>query len=99
MITHHFIPCVLKFTSAVGDDSLWKELNRAILLKLRNDDDDPLVILAALETFEALIDAFGEDYLQPLLADIMPYITEVFETVDPEIEAATKKFTQKWKPY
>lgn len=89
LVTHHLIPCVLKFTSAVGDDSLWKELNRAILLKLRNDDD-PLVILAALETFEALIDAFGEDYLQPLLADIMPYITEVFETVDPEIEAATK---------
>ncbi|XP_068219610.1 HEAT repeat-containing protein 1-like [Palaemon carinicauda] len=90
MITYHFIPCVLQFTNAVGDDSLWKELNRAILLKLRNDDE-PIVILAALETFEALIDAYGEDYLQPLLADIMPYITEVFETVDPEIEAATKE--------
>lgn len=84
----------LEVHHAVADDSLWKDLNRAVLLRLRNDDE-PLVILGALETFQALIDTFGEDYIQPLLADIMPYITEVFETLDPEVEAATKDIYNK----
>ncbi|KAG7163696.1 HEAT repeat-containing protein 1-like [Homarus americanus] len=89
-ITNHLVPCITKFAIAIGDDSLWKTLNRQILLRVRNDDQ-PMVILAALETFRALMETLGEDFLQPLLADTMPYITEVLESTDPDVEAATRE--------
>ncbi|XP_076056131.1 HEAT repeat containing 1 homolog l(2)k09022 [Oratosquilla oratoria] len=88
-LSDHLIPCVVKFTIAVGDDSLWKDINRQILLRVRNDDD-PKVILAALDMFEALVDQLGEDYLQPLLADTIPYVTEVLESLNTEVEVKTK---------
>lgn len=50
----------------------------------------PQVILAALTTFEGLVDSLGEDYLQPLLADTMPYITEVLENVEDDVEEASR---------
>ncbi|CAL4064974.1 unnamed protein product [Meganyctiphanes norvegica] len=93
-ISNHFIPCVIKFTVAVGDDSLWKDLNRQILLRVRNDDQ-PKVILGALSTFENLVDSQGEDYLQPLLADTMPYISEVLESLDSDVEEKTRNIFTK----
>lgn len=88
-LTNHLIPCIIKFTVAVGDDSLWKDLNRQILLRVRNDDQ-PKIILGALSTFESLVASQGEDYLQPLLADTMPYISEVLESLDSEVEEKTR---------
>ena len=38
-IKEHISPCVVKFTIAIADDSLWKDLNRQLLLRVRNDDD------------------------------------------------------------
>lgn len=93
-IRNHLIPCLVKFTIAVGDDSLWKTLNRQILLRVRNDDQ-PKVILAALQTFQALMETLGEDFLQPVLADTMPYITEVLESLDTDIEAFTREIFTK----
>lgn len=93
-ITNNLIPCIIKFTVAVGDDSLWKDLNRQILLRVRNDDQ-PKVILGALSTFESLVDSQGEDYLQPLLADTMPYISEVLESLDSDVEDKTRNIFNK----
>lgn len=55
----------------------------------------PQVILAALTTFEGLVDSLGEDYLQPLLADTMPYITEVLENVDDDVEEVSRNVFSK----
>lgn len=93
-VSNHLIPCVIKFTVAVGDDSLWRDLNRKILNRLRNDDK-PKIILGALSTFENLVDSQGEDYLQPLLADTMPYITEVLESLDSGVEEKTRNIFNK----
>ncbi|XP_047485960.1 HEAT repeat-containing protein 1-like [Penaeus chinensis] len=93
-VSNHLMPCVIKFTVATADDSLWKELNSEILKRVRNEDDTP-VILAALTTFEGLADSLGEDYLQPLLADTMPYITEVLENVDDDVEEASRNVFSK----
>lgn len=51
--------------------------------------------LAALKTFKTLIETLGEDYLQPLLADTMPYITEVMESLDAEVGAAAREVFNK----
>jgi len=93
-LSNHLIPCVIKFTVATGDDSLWKDLNRQILLRVRNDDQ-PKIILGALSTFESLVDSQGEDYLQPLLADTMPYISEVLESLDSDVEEKTSNIFKK----
>lgn len=93
-VRNNLMPCVIKFTVATADDSLWKELNSEILKRVRNEDDTP-VILAALTTFEGLVDSLGEDYLQPLLADTMPYITEVLENVDDDVEEASRNVFSK----
>ena len=69
---------------------MWKDLNRQILLKVRNDDN-PKIILAALDVFQGLVESLGEDYLQPLLADTMPYVTEVIESLDSDVEAKTRE--------
>lgn len=93
-VCNDLIPCITKFTIAVGDDSLWKTLNRQILQRVRNDDQ-PMVVLASLQTFQALMETLGEDYLQPLLADTMPYITEALESLDTEVEATTREIFTK----
>ncbi|XP_045600179.2 HEAT repeat-containing protein 1 [Procambarus clarkii] len=93
-VNNHLIPCITKFAIAVGDDSLWKNLNRQILLRVRNDDQ-PMVILAALQTFQALMETLGEDFLQPVLADTMPYITEVLESLNTDVEAFTREIFTK----
>lgn len=52
-------------------------------------------MLATLEIFEELIDTLGEDYLQPLLADTIPCITESLESLNEDVEAKTKKIYSK----
>lgn len=41
------------------------------------------------------MDSLGEDYLQPLLADTMPYITEVLENVDDDVEEVSRNVFSK----
>ena len=41
-VSQRLVPCLVKFANAVGDDSLWKELNTEILYRLR-DEDKPQV--------------------------------------------------------
>ena len=51
----------------------------------------PQVVLGALETLSALAEDLGEDYMQPLLPDTVPYVTEALESSNEDIEDATRK--------
>ncbi|RXG69885.1 HEAT repeat-containing protein 1 [Armadillidium vulgare] len=93
-ISDHLKTCIIRLTKALTDDSLWKELNSQILSKIRTDNDSK-VILSGLEIFEGIVEALGEDYLQPLLADTIPSIIEVLESLDVDVEMKTKEIFYK----
>lgn len=45
-----------------------------------------VVVVGALNTFQALVENLGTDYLEPLVSDILPYLTEALESSITEIE-------------
>lgn len=51
--------------------------------------------MSGLEIFEGIVEALGEDYLQPLLADTIPSIIEVLESLDVDVEMKTKEIFYK----
>lgn len=38
-ISEYLKPCIIKFTRATRDDSLWKGINRQILSRIKTDSD------------------------------------------------------------
>ena len=85
------IPCIVQFVVATCDDSLWKQLNYQVLLKMRNST--PEVRLMALDTLCEIVKKMGNDFL-PLLAETVPFLAELFEDEDEDVENACKKSVQ-----
>jgi U3 small nucleolar RNA-associated protein 10 len=78
-------PTVTNMAGSMGKDELWKPLNYAILLKLR-DDSDERVQRACLKCIVSLWKTYKEDWLL-LLPDTMPFLGELMEDEKLEKEA------------
>ncbi|KAJ3161658.1 HEAT repeat-containing protein 1 [Geranomyces michiganensis] len=84
-ITTYLVPCIGQLAITVGKDSLWKPLNHQILMKTRNED--PAVRLAALRVLQELYARLGEEMLI-LFPETIPFLAELMEDTDGEVEAA-----------
>lgn len=80
------ICCLSQMALASGpSESRWRPLNHAILMKTRATEARNR--LAALQSTYALANALQEEYL-PLLPEALPFLAELLEDPEPEIEAA-----------
>ncbi|CAH0557807.1 unnamed protein product [Brassicogethes aeneus] len=84
-------PCIVNFALATADDSLWKQMNYQVLLKMRHTDSD--VRLVALHCLTELVKKLGEDFL-PLLPETIPFLAELLEDEDEIVEKSCKKAVQ-----
>ncbi|XP_047117771.1 HEAT repeat-containing protein 1 [Schistocerca piceifrons] len=84
-------PCIAQFAVATADDTLWKQLNYQVLLKTRHNT--PQIRLIALETLCEVARKLGEDFL-PLLPETVPFLAELLEDEDEEVEKACTKSVQ-----
>jgi len=80
----YLIPAIAQASCAISDDTVWRPLNYRILLKLRHDD--PQVRIAGLKTIEACVTKLGDNY-QNLLHESAPFLAELLEDDDKEVEA------------
>ncbi|XP_046399312.1 HEAT repeat-containing protein 1 [Ischnura elegans] len=84
----HVVPTLVKLAVSAADDSLWKQLNYQILLKTRHSNSK--VRLAGLSALLELGKQLGEDFL-PLLPETVPFLAELMEDEEEEVEAAAQK--------
>jgi hypothetical protein len=71
-------PCVNKLATTVNDDTAWKSLNTAVLLKTRSPRWK--VRKGALIVVGALYAALGEA-VAPLMPETVPFLSELFEGI------------------
>ncbi|KAG5894567.1 hypothetical protein JTB14_021549 [Gonioctena quinquepunctata] len=84
-------PCLVHFVLATADDALWKQMNYQILLKMRHNS--PKIRLVALYTLTEIVKKLGEDFL-PLLPETIPFLSELLEDEEEDVEKACKKAVQ-----
>ncbi|XP_023023708.2 HEAT repeat containing 1 homolog l(2)k09022 [Leptinotarsa decemlineata] len=84
-------PCIVHFAVAAADDSLWKQMNYQILLKMRNNT--PKIRLVALHCLTEIVKKLGEDFL-PLLPETIPFLSELLEDEEEDVEKACQKAVQ-----
>ncbi|XP_050309116.1 HEAT repeat-containing protein 1 [Anthonomus grandis grandis] len=82
------IPTIVQFSVAVADDTLWKEMNYQILLKMRNSNAE--IRLIALKCLGEVVGKLREDFL-PLLPETIPFLAELLEDEDERVEKACQK--------
>lgn len=85
------IPCLVQFSLAAADDTLWKQMNYQILLKMRHNT--PEVRLIALHCLTEIVKKLGEDFL-PLLPETIPFLAELLEDEEEKVEKACQKAVQ-----
>lgn len=85
------IPCIVNFAVATANDALWKQMNYQILLKMRHTS--PKIRLIALECLTGVAKRLGEDFL-PLLPETIPFLAELLEDEDENVEKACEKVVQ-----
>jgi U3 small nucleolar RNA-associated protein 10 len=95
-MTEHVIPCIAQLAVLVGNDALWKPLNQKLMLKTR--DEHPHIRLACLHLVQELYLKLGEDLLV-LLPETIPFLAELMEDVDPQVEMACQKVCQSIEHY
>lgn len=81
-------PCIVNFSIATADDSLWKQMNYQILLKLRHNEAK--IRLVALHCLNEIVKKIGEDFL-PLLPETIPFLAELLEDEDENVEKACQQ--------
>ncbi|XP_034937507.1 HEAT repeat-containing protein 1 [Chelonus insularis] len=81
------VPCIASFVSATQDDSLHKQVVYQTLLKTRHSK--PHVRSTALSVIVEIARKLGEDFM-PLLPETIPFLAELLEDEDEEIERATQ---------
>lgn len=96
-ICHKFvIPCISNLIAAVTDDTLWKDINCQIMLKARHRL--PEVRLMCIDATLAVAERLGENFL-PLLPDSIPFLAELMEDEQEDIEQKTRKAIQQMEKY
>ncbi|XP_044269231.1 HEAT repeat-containing protein 1 homolog [Tribolium madens] len=84
-------PTIVQFAVATADDSLWKQLNYQILLKMKHNS--PEIRLVSLNCLKEMVTKLGVDYL-PLLPETIPVLAELLEDEEESVEKACRKAVQ-----
>lgn len=92
----YVIPCISNLIAAVTDDTLWKDINCQIMLKARHRL--PEVRSICIDTTLAVAERLGENFL-PLLPDSIPFLAELMEDEQEDIEQKTRKAIQQMEKY
>lgn len=87
-IVEHVIPCIGALVAAQHSGSLIKNINREILLKTRNSNNE--VKYAALLAISELYTRLGEEMLA-YFPEAIPFFAELFEDSDDNIESMCKE--------
>lgn len=96
MCQNYIIPCISNLIAAVTDDTLWKDINCQIMLKARHRL--PEVRSICIDTTLAVAERLGENFL-PLLPDSIPFLAELLEDEQEDIEQKTRKAIQQMEKY
>jgi U3 small nucleolar RNA-associated protein 10 len=91
-IAETVVPCVSQLAVCGSSYDVWKPLNHALLSRSRSDR--PAVRTAALVCVEALFSKLAEEYLV-LLPETIPFLAELMEDDDIEVEALVKKLVKR----
>eukprot|EP01119_Soliformovum_irregulare_P018700 TRINITY_DN5787_c0_g1_i1.p1 TRINITY_DN5787_c0_g1~~TRINITY_DN5787_c0_g1_i1.p1 ORF type:complete len:2043 (-),score=706.93 TRINITY_DN5787_c0_g1_i1:9-6137(-) len=83
----YLVPCLAQLAVCMDSEVYWRPLNNQVLLKTRSAS--PQVRLASLKVIEAMYKKLGEDLL-PLLPETIPYLSELMEDSDINVEKLTK---------
>ena len=71
-----------------GQDALWRQLNRSVLLVTRSEA--PRARRLGLAVIVRMVDTLAEEYLT-LLPETLPFLAELLEDGDEEVEAAARR--------
>lgn len=93
---NYVIPCISNLIAAVTDDTLWKDINCQVMLKARHRL--PEVRSICIDTTLAVAERLGENFL-PLLPDSIPFLAELMEDEQEDIEQKTRKAIQKMEKF
>lgn len=93
---NYVIPCISNLIAAVTDDTLWKDINCQIMLKARHRL--PEVRSTCIDTTLAIAERLGESFL-PLLPDSIPFLAELMEDEQENIEQKTRKAIQQMEKF
>ncbi|KAF9149616.1 HEAT repeat-containing protein 1 [Linnemannia schmuckeri] len=82
------VPCLGQLAVTLSNDALWKPLNYQVLLKTREDNKQ--IRLSALKVLQEFYKRLGEEFLI-LLPETIPFLAELMEDDDHEVEALTQQ--------
>ncbi|KAF9401164.1 HEAT repeat-containing protein 1 [Mortierella sp. AD011] len=82
------VPCLGQLAVTLSNDALWKPLNYQVLLKTREDNKQ--IRLSALKALQEFYRRLGEEFLI-LLPETIPFLAELMEDDDHEVEALTQR--------
>ncbi|KAL4503213.1 hypothetical protein ABPG72_000819 [Tetrahymena utriculariae] len=91
-IDTHLVPTLISLFQLLKEDYKWKTLNYNLLLKTRSENSK--IRLAILKILEKILETFGERYMM-LVNDILPFISETLDDLDPEVERTSKSIVIK----
>jgi len=81
------VDCLTQMAQTVGQDTLWRPLNRGVLMATRSQTVRPRRLGLAIVT--ALAERLAEEYLV-LLPETLPFLAELVEDQDERVEAAAR---------
>ncbi|KAJ3017747.1 HEAT repeat-containing protein 1 [Thoreauomyces humboldtii] len=90
------VPCIGQLAVTAGKDTLWKPLNHQVLMKTRSEH--PEVRLVALKILKELYARLGEEMLI-LFPETIPFLAELMEDTDGEVEAACQDICSQIQQY
>ncbi|KFY07254.1 hypothetical protein V492_07311 [Pseudogymnoascus sp. VKM F-4246] len=91
-LSEDLVPALVELAAVADSADHHKALNAAIMKSLR--DTAPAVRLAAVKAEEALTERLGEEWLA-LLPEMLPFISELQEDEDEEVERETHRWIVK----
>lgn len=88
----HVIPCIVKLTKSVMDDTLWQSVQRGVLEYARHAAAS--VRVACLHAIVALFEDVGDSFIV-LLADTLPTVAELLEDRDDRVKREAHRAAKK----
>ena len=82
------VDCIFQMAQNVRQDTLWRPLNRSVLLATRSEQVRPRRL--GLAVVARLVESLAEEYLV-LLPETLPFLAELMEDADEEVEAAARQ--------
>ena len=82
------VDSIFQMAQNVRQDTLWRPLNRSVLLATRSEQVRPRRL--GLAVVARLVESLAEEYLI-LLPETLPFLAELMEDADEEVEAAARQ--------